>query len=304
MRGGLVASLVASILLLAGCADQAPQPAAQPEPTLEEPTGEEAALTGYVTDDQFAPLADAEVAVIDVEPYLLATTDAAGKFVINHVPPGPHKVAVQKLGYDPAARNIELAPGQTLELTIQIRPVPVGGDARHITLIGEGYFACGAYLIATTWGNLHACVWDDHKPKYDFTADKAGIKAILLEIAWQRNSGLTSELLQVSLKYKQVCDPFCEQDEEWGAVQGTSPVRSYIDFEKETKKVDEDPMPLASVTFPGGKGPSGTDPGSGPVVVFQQRMTHYVTLFYGEHCVAGSEGEDCPQEVFTAIPDA
>jgi hypothetical protein len=80
-------------------------------------------------------------------------------------------------------------------------------------------------------------------------------------------------------------------------------VRSYIDFSKQTKKIKEDPMPLSSVTFPGGKDPSGTDPGSGPVVVFQQRMTHYVTMFWGEHCVPGNE-EDCPQNVFTAIPDA
>jgi hypothetical protein len=54
------------------------------------------------------------------------------------------------------------------------------------------------------------------------------------------------------------------------------------------ERITEDPMPLKSITFPN----RDDQPF---VVVFQQRMTHYITLFWGQ----GSSLEE-----FTAIPDA
>jgi hypothetical protein len=284
----LAGSALLLIMAMAGCVqgDDAGAQSTDGLDDVEPPSADEGQIKGSVVDDALAPVAGATVAILDLKPEVLTTTDEAGAFVLAKLAPGKYNLAVQKLGYESTAKVVSVAAGEVAEVQISLTPVPVYDEPYHQLLIGEGYFACGAYLIVTTWGNLHGCVWDDHKPRYNFEAPQDGLFGIMQELEWERNTGVTAEELVLYMQYKAVCDPFCDAEKTYTSEQGPSPIRLYTDdFEEEAKDFAEDPIPLSSVTFPGGRGPDpgDADPGTGPVVVFQQRMTHYITLFYWQH---------------------
>lgn len=282
---------------LAGCVggdDTTPQATASVDPE-----GDTGGVRGVVVDDSSLPIADAEVAALDREASTTRTDDQ-GRFQLSGLQPGTVQVAVQKLGYTSIVKHVNVVAGDTVDLQVVLDAVAVAQDAYVETAIGDGYFACGAYLIVTTWGNLDACVWDEHKPRYTFFVERDGLMGVMQEVTWEQTSALTSELLRVYLQYKPVCDPFCDSDKEWASTQGPSPVRVYSDLERDAEDYfpeGEDPVELNSMTFPGGEGPSTSGPsaGSGPVIVFQQRMTHYISMFYWEH------GD---LETYTLVPDA
>ncbi len=272
---------------LSGCVgDQAGDPAdaaSGPGDVAGDDTG---TIVGVVVDDSLTPVAGVQVALLDEEG-VSAVTDDVGNFKFTGLAPGSYSLAVQKLGFDSAVKKVSVQAGQTADVQFTLQQVRVLTEAYTELLIGDGYFACGAYIpLVVTWGNLHACVWDEHKPRFFFEADKAHFMGILQEVVWEQNTALTAKKLLTSIQYKPVCDPFCSNEESWAGQNSESPARAYIDdMEDFAEDVEEDPLPLASMTFPGGDPPSTSPPsaGSGPVIVFQQRMTHYITLFYGEH---------------------
>lgn len=233
-------------------------------------------ISGTVTDDDLTPVAGAEAAILEQTDIPTVRTDEAGSFVFGNIEPGKYTVAVQKLGFEAAVRQVTVAEDAVADITFALIPIAVREDPYYTALIGEGYFACGAYLVVTSWGNLHACVWDNHQPRF------------MQEIVWTQASALTAEYLQVRLQYGEpVCNPFCSNDEIFGARTTTSPSRQYHDMEDELQKFDGAPDTLSSLTFPDGE--------DTPVLVFQQRMTHYITLFYNE---------PSDLDAFTGIPDA
>lgn len=255
-------------------------------------------IRGLVLDDTSFPIAGAEVASLDDE--LTTRTDDQGRFQLLGVSPGSAQIAVQKLGYESTVRYVDVVAGETVDVQFSLQTIAVAQDPFVETAIGDGYFSCGAYLMVTSWGNLHACVHDDHKPRFTFLAEREGLMGVLQEISWEQTSALTSEYLLVRLEYKPVCDPFCSWDKQWAEEENTNPVRAYSDIEDDAEDYfpdDENPVELHSMTFPGGEDPSTSEPsiGSGPVIVFQQRMTHYISLFYHEH------GDP---ETYTLLPDA
>ena len=271
---------------------------------LPPPDENEARIIGTVTDDSLAPIAGAQVGIIDSDPQIVVTTGADGRFALVGLSSGTYTLGFQQLGYTSVTRQVEAQAGQTAEVSVALVPIAVEtGESRYFTVIGDGYFACGAhvwYVVGSlAWGNLHACVFDNHKPNISFEASKMGLGGIMDEVMWSQSSGLTSQRLAVSLGYRQVCNPFCSNAATWDSDDGygdsvsASPVRFYVPFDDEEKeKVEEDPMPLKSITFPN----RDDQPA---VIVFQQRMTHYITMFWGPP-PADEEGM---MEAFTAIPD-
>lgn len=269
----------------------------QPDPRDLPPVAEnEARVTGTVTDDSLAPLQGAQVGILDSDPQVVVTTNSAGQFALVGLMPGAYTLQFQQLGFMTVTKQVTAEPGQTIDVQVVLNPISVAtGESRYFTIIGEGYFACGADTPVVTWGNLHACLYDSHKPNVSFEAPKMDLTGIMDEVVWTQSSGLTSQSLYVYLAYGQVCDPFCENkatfDPDHGDDASPSPVRFYVSFDDEEKeKVPEDPMPLKSITFPNRDGEPF-------VVVFQQRMTHYVTLFWGPLA------EETVLEDFSAIPD-
>lgn len=270
----------------------------QPDPRDLPPVSEnEARITGTLTDDSLAPIAGAQVGILNSDPQVVVTTNEAGQFALVGLVPGPYTIQFQQLGYLTVTKQVDAVGGQTVDIQVILNPIAVQtGESRYFTIIGEGYFACGADTPVVTWGNLHACVYDTHKPNVSFEAPKADLTGIMDEVVWTQSSGLTSQSLYVYLAYGQVCDPFCENaatfDPDYGDDASPSPVRFYVSFDdKQKERVPEDPMPLKSITFPNRDGEPF-------VIVFQQRMTHYITLFWGPLA------EETVLEDFSAIPDA
>lgn len=297
-------TVVCSVFLIAGCvagteAGDLSTQAGGPDPgTLPPVEDDEARITGTVTDDALVPVAGAQVGILNLDPQVVVSTNAAGQFALVGLAPARYTIGVQQLGYQSVTRSVEAVAGQTVDMQLVLTPLPVEtGESRSFTIIGEGYFACGADTPVVTWGNLHACVFDNHKPNISFDAPKASLSGIMDEIRWSQSSGLTSQSLSAWFSYGHYCTPFCGEAERWDSDDGygdhvsSSPVRFFVPFDdKEKEKVKEDPMPLKSVTFP--------DRDGEPVVlVFQQRMTHYITMFWGPL------EEETVLEKFTAIPD-
>lgn len=58
-----------------------------------------------------------------------ALTDPSGRFVLDEVPAGTHRLEVQRLGYAPVARTVRVTPGSTATVTVSLEtaPVPVPG---------------------------------------------------------------------------------------------------------------------------------------------------------------------------------
>lgn len=264
------------VVALSGCvaeqAGDAADSASGPGDVAGSDTG---AIAGVVVDESLTPVPGVQVALLNDES-VAKVTDESGAFEISGLAPGTYTVAVQKLGYDSGVKKVSVQAGETAEIQFTLTQVRVLVEAYTELLIGEGYFACGAYTPVVTWGNLHACVWDEHKPRYRFEADKTHFMGILQEIVWEQNTALTAEKLLTSIQFNPVCDPFCGSDESWAGQNSPSPARAYVEMDDFAEDVEEDPIPLASMTFPGGDGAE-------VVIVFQQRMTHYITLFYGEH---------------------
>jgi hypothetical protein len=282
-----LALLVVVGVVFSGCVASDAKVANDPaDPAVAPPPSDtEGQIRGTVTDDALTPIAGAQIGILNSDPQVVVTTNAAGQFTLVGLVPGTYAVAAQSLGHESATRSVEVLAGQVTDISFVLTEVAVRGEARYQTLIGQGYFACGAYLVVTSWGNLDVCVWDDHQPRFEFEAPKEGLVAILQEVIWTQSTGLTAQELQVYLEYKPVCDPFCDSEKTFASSSGSSPIRNYVDVEGELDDMEEDPVPLASMTFPDGH--------DTPVIVFQQRMTHYITLIWGDHL----------PESFTAIPD-
>jgi hypothetical protein len=213
--------VVALVATFAGCIAQseAAGKAGQSDPSSLPPIDEnEARITGTVTDDSLAPIMGAQVGILKSDPQVVVTTNEAGRFALVGLVPGRYTIQIQQLGYMTVTKQVEALAGQTIDITVALAPISVAtGEARLFTIIGEGYFACGADTPVVTWGNLHACLWDNHKPNISFEVSKADFMGLMDEVVWTQSSGLTSQRLSVSIGYRQVCSPFCSTAQSYGA---------------------------------------------------------------------------------------
>lgn len=80
-----------------------------------------ATLRGTVVDDETgAPLAGAHVFI--AESMMGTATDDAGRFSLDHVPPGAHRLYVSMLGYEPASRDTLLRYPHTYDVDFRLTP--------------------------------------------------------------------------------------------------------------------------------------------------------------------------------------
>ena len=96
-----------------------------------------ATLTGIVTDESGAVLPQAELRVTNTATGVARTvaTDAAGRYLVSQLPPGPYELVVTMAGFDTLARRgITLALGQEASLTLTMR---VGSVNEQVTVTGE-----------------------------------------------------------------------------------------------------------------------------------------------------------------------
>ncbi len=120
-RAGLLARAAALFLALAFAASSA--------------LAQGGRVTGTVKEVGGTPLANARVIVLGTN--LSATTDAAGSYAIENVPPGTHSLRATVLGYTPATMvNVTIAAGVPFTANFELREAAVQLEEVVVTALG------------------------------------------------------------------------------------------------------------------------------------------------------------------------
>lgn len=140
-------SILTVALLLAGCASEG-APAAAPTPGVassaapivtSETSG---SIHGIVIDEEERPVGGVTVAIQGTGD----KTDSAknGEFTFNELPGGTYTVHAAALGYEAAARKVDVALGEVTEVRIQLKALEI---------LGEPYVVPyhGVYFIVFDW---------------------------------------------------------------------------------------------------------------------------------------------------------
>lgn len=166
-RSAALPVVLVIVLLLAGCAGgQAPASAGDPAPSVPEPGEKTGSIAGTVVGDEGIPLAGATVSVVET----LDTTNTApnGTFVFNDLAPGSYRLVVERLGYNQAAKNVDVTAGQTTELSVTLTAlvVPAEPYSSIFPVSGHILLGWGLFDAFVTWDVLNAtcdpCSVDAH----------------------------------------------------------------------------------------------------------------------------------------------
>lgn len=277
---------VLAALLTAGCVSS-PAPSAGPDATIDvQVDSSTGAITGLVQDDSLVPLAGVTLGIL--EKNIETTSGKNGEYSFNALAPGTYRVVATKLGYQTTAKAAEVRAGQVSPLNLIMTPVATLKDPHVETIIAQGYIACGFATPVVVVSNTNVCAWDtNHKPQIDFDVVKAkDPKAIVLELTWQRATSATATDLAYGLWKDPGCQPPpCESANRISEVDGESPLQLVVLEKQFDKKLNpEGPTRFSALTFVGTS--------QAVVVVYQQRVTHYISIFYDAE----------PAADFTAIP--
>lgn len=90
-------------------------------------------ITGRVTDEEGAPVANASVS--DDEAGVESLSDAAGDYVLRGVPAGQRTVRVSRIGYAEQVLAVEVPPDGRVVLDVSLAPAAV--ELEGVTAVGE-----------------------------------------------------------------------------------------------------------------------------------------------------------------------
>ena len=153
MRAKLGAGLVVLAMALAGCvggegsAQGRPQggatgPAAEPTAS-----GDFGSITGQVVNEEFAPIAGARIAVMELEAPTQVTDDL-GKFTFNDVPPGSYSVFAEQLGFESKAQKVTVAAGEVSTVKFTLTAIAASSVKRSLSYIADGFIEA-AFVVPT-----------------------------------------------------------------------------------------------------------------------------------------------------------
>lgn len=282
---------------LAGCLGDGDAGAAGEQEDAGDPFDETTgAIEGAVLTPELFPVQDAVVGIPSLE--IQTHTDAAGKFLLDHVEPGEHRVVVQAIGYESFARSVEVVAGQIVRAQFTIAVLPIA-EPYHDVFPFSGYQSCQWYIggtlstctlpYAQAYGAAHQNgvnlsqygLPEDPLPsrdKYNFTMTE-NHTGVISELIWEPASAAAShEILIIACGWwDPVWDECVPPGETTTGVRyftkvGTSPIQIHWTH----PEPDDLPwvMSRANVNgnFSEGK-PAG--------VALDQRIDMYNTVFYG-----------------------
>lgn len=158
MKGFAIAAVATLLaLLVSGCvqgeASEAPSTGGGPAaPDAAEPAGFDentGAIEGLVTDDQLQPLPGAQVGIIGT-PDRVTVTDVAGRFSLSNLEPGKYQLSANALGYESAARLVEVQAGTLTTVNFALPAIPIM-EPYHELFLFNGYISCALAVVRTTY---------------------------------------------------------------------------------------------------------------------------------------------------------
>lgn len=275
--------LILTAAALAGCVGGETQDIASP-PTSAQATDDSGAISGTVVDEESLPVAGATVAVIDEE--LETTTDEAGAFAFNNLTAGTFKLVVQKLGYESAARSVDVRLGEVASIDIQLRTLEVSVDPFIVILPFDGYIHCGVNPYWPT--NVCGDSLGEDKARFPFDVDANwSLEELVVELTWTPATAATAQHLEMDLCNEVPAEEdtlLCFEGNYWDYESGKSPVV----MRKDDVPVEDYTRYMVAV----GAGFINTTDPTSLLPAIQQQFTLYVSQCYVEEC----------SEAFTARP--
>lgn len=149
MRRGRLAWALCAVVLIAGCFGSAGETGsdATTNPTTHATADDAADLRGLIVDEELRPVAGARVAV---DEQWANTTDADGRFELEELPPGAHRVRVDAFGYESTARQVDLVAGQALDIQVKLDILPVREPWTEVIPVVAYTMCDGAAVVLLT----------------------------------------------------------------------------------------------------------------------------------------------------------
>jgi hypothetical protein len=193
MRPVVPLVLVLLPLLFAGCAESAGVKDLSASQTLTAQA--QGGIAGIVTDTEALPLVGARVQVLRVaDAKAMETfTDAAGRFLLTALEPGPHQVFASFVGYHESnPKTVDVVAGETLQAAIVLDALRVQ-KAFVETKPYTFYFTLNwclpdPYDQVSGGYNCQALGWDGTTIRMPFTVDEAAngtLMGIVHEMDWK-----------------------------------------------------------------------------------------------------------------------
>ncbi|HEX9815830.1 MAG TPA: carboxypeptidase-like regulatory domain-containing protein [Candidatus Thermoplasmatota archaeon] len=166
------------------------------------------AVEGLVIDTESLPIDGAIVALVGSTAPQVAT-DVAGRFVLNGIAPGTYQLAVAKLGYSSAAKQLDVLAGEVTRSVLTIEKIEVH-DAYHRTFVEKGYFECswtagstGPCFFPYVGNNSQVPIdpWTNNRRSFDYGVE-AGAVTVFNEMTWDRTTAAMGERMSLFLSYK------------------------------------------------------------------------------------------------------
>ncbi|MBI2078348.1 MAG: carboxypeptidase regulatory-like domain-containing protein [Euryarchaeota archaeon] len=179
-----------------------------------EPVPDAGVLIATVIDDAQNPLEGAMVGIPDLKAE--GVTDASGSVTFQNLVPGTYNVLAGKLGFDSAARRVEIRALDTTAVTLVLASIAVQGEPFPL-IYGPsgGYFECraGTFFWTSTCGTVcdvvatGSCVsppgdtfYPNDKTNFQFPMQN-DTWAFVGEMKWSQGSFATSQNLRLSFSF-------------------------------------------------------------------------------------------------------
>ncbi|HLE46769.1 MAG TPA: carboxypeptidase-like regulatory domain-containing protein [Candidatus Thermoplasmatota archaeon] len=271
MRGFWIV-LVASALLVSGCASSKPKDA---EPTTTEdedglPEGINNVLLGTVVGPDSIPIGNATVEVLSVG--MKSNTTEVGEYEFTNLEPRDYLIAVTKEGYRTKTQRAIVEDGKVFELNFQLeeRPLDV---AYNETLPFSGFIACQvAYATNPENVQYQDCGAADPNNKVvkEYEINPGGAQ-VIIEAEWVANQALAERL---TMAVESV--GFGHQDLVFGQISGPSGLRMPIEEQVMRKYYPEGGKIRVSFSAAPNLDNDYLDVG----LAFQQNYKLYASVFY------------------------
>lgn len=247
--------------LLAGCVVSEGAPGA-PEEDRTAPLGpndisdsESGVVQGTILTEETLPIVGALVALQNSA--FSTTTDSAGFFQLANVSPGKYVLLVGALGYDSAARQIEIMKAQITSASLVLRAIEVQSATFVEILHFVGFFECAlatdpwisscSYPYTAAWGTLNGTGLNPGLPRdiqnnqhrFNFTI-RPNVGQLQAEVVWQPASAAATRMMILILcgDYDYVWDEcldgirYRNAEDERADVRGTSPIKFTVNREE------------------------------------------------------------------------